>query len=125
MFGLCIFYFFFSFLHLGPFSLYYSEPNLFNFYFAIQAILIMSFISYFDNLHVCPCSLYKFPGFAYFMFNILLFRKNILLLLLYPKHVIKLLGYNFGCYTHPFYAMSVHMKCNANVSLPIYTMLHI
>ena len=33
-----------------------------------------------------------------FVFIFILFRKNILLLLLYPKHVIKLLGYNLGCY---------------------------
>ena len=31
-----------------------------------------------------------------FVFIFILFRKNILLLLLYPKHVIKLLGYNLG-----------------------------
>ena len=98
MFGLFIFNFFFSFLHLGPFSLYYSQSNLFNFYFVIQSILIMSLISYFDNLHVCSCSLYKFLGFVYFIFSILLFRKNILLLLLYPKHIIKPLGYNLGRY---------------------------
>ena len=34
-----------------------------------------------------------------FVFIFILFLKNILLLLLYPKHVIKLLGYNLGCYT--------------------------
>ena len=34
-----------------------------------------------------------------FVFIFILFRKNILLLLLYPKHVIKLLGCNLGCYT--------------------------
>ena len=33
-----------------------------------------------------------------FVFIFILFLKNILLLLLYPKHVIKLLGYNLGCY---------------------------
>ena len=33
-----------------------------------------------------------------FVFIFILFRINIPLLLLYPKHVIKLLGYNFGCY---------------------------
>ena len=33
-----------------------------------------------------------------FFFIFILFLKNILLLLLYPKHVIKLLGYNLGCY---------------------------
>ena len=38
------------------------------------------------------------PDFVYFIFNIILFWKNIHLLLLYPKHVIKLLGYNLGCY---------------------------
>ena len=38
-------------------------------------------------------------GFAYLIFSIILFRKNILLLLLYLKHVIKLLGYNLGCYS--------------------------
>ena len=37
-------------------------------------------------------------GFAYFIFSIVLFQKNIHFLLLYPKHVIKLLGYNLGCY---------------------------
>ena len=34
-----------------------------------------------------------------FVFIFILFLKNILLLLLYLKHVIKLLGYNLGCYT--------------------------
>ena len=34
-----------------------------------------------------------------FVFIFILFLKNILLLLLYPKHVIKLLGYNLGCFT--------------------------
>ena len=34
-----------------------------------------------------------------FVFIFILFLKNILLLLLYPKHVIKLLGYNLGCYS--------------------------
>ena len=34
-----------------------------------------------------------------FVFIFILFLKNKLLLLLYPKHVIKLLGYNLGCYT--------------------------
>ena len=33
-----------------------------------------------------------------FVFIFILFLKNILLLLLYPKHVTKLLGYNLGCY---------------------------
>ena len=33
-----------------------------------------------------------------FVFIFILFLKNILLLLLFPKHVIKLLGYNLGCY---------------------------
>ena len=37
-------------------------------------------------------------GFAYFIFNIILFQKNIHLLLLYLKHVIKLSGYNLGYY---------------------------
>ena len=36
-----------------------------------------------------------------FVFIFILFRKNILLLLLYPKHVIKRLGYNLGCYNSP------------------------
>ena len=36
-----------------------------------------------------------------FVFIFILFLKNILLLLLYPKHVIKLLGYNLGCYNSP------------------------
>ena len=36
-----------------------------------------------------------------FVFIFILFLKNILLLLLYPKHVIKLLGYNLGCYDSP------------------------
>ena len=34
-----------------------------------------------------------------FVFIFILFRTIILLLLLYPTHVIKLLGYNLGCYT--------------------------
>ena len=34
-----------------------------------------------------------------FVFIFILFLKNILLLLLYPKHVIKLLRYNLGCYS--------------------------
>ena len=33
-----------------------------------------------------------------FIFIFILFRTIILLLLLYPTHVIKLLGYNLGCY---------------------------
>ena len=33
-----------------------------------------------------------------FVFIFILFLKNILLLLLYLKHVIKMLGYNLGCY---------------------------
>ena len=33
-----------------------------------------------------------------FVFIFILFRTNILLLLLYPKHFIKLFGYNLGCY---------------------------
>ena len=33
-----------------------------------------------------------------FVFIYILFRTNILLLLLYPKHIIKQLGYNLGCY---------------------------
>ena len=36
--------------------------------------------------------------FSYFIFRIILFRKNILLLLLYPKHVIKLSWHILGCY---------------------------
>ena len=36
-----------------------------------------------------------------FVFIFILFLKNILLLLLFPKHVIKLLGYNLGCYICP------------------------
>ena len=35
-----------------------------------------------------------------FVFIFILFLKNILLLLLYPKHVIKPLGYNLGCYKY-------------------------
>ena len=38
-----------------------------------------------------------------FVFIFILFRINILLLLLYPKHVIKPLGYNLGCYMTPFF----------------------
>ena len=38
------------------------------------------------------------PGFAYSIFNIILFHKNVHLFLLYPKHVIKLLWYNLGYY---------------------------
>ena len=38
--------------------------------------------------------------FTYFILTIILFQKNIHLLLLYPKHVIKLSGYNLGCYNH-------------------------
>ena len=34
-----------------------------------------------------------------FVFIFILFLTNILLLLLYPKHVIKPLGYNLGCYS--------------------------
>ena len=41
-----------------------------------------------------------------FVFIFILFLKNILLLLLYPKHVIKLLGYNLGCY-RPYVVMRV------------------
>ena len=37
----------------------------------------------------------------YFIFIFILFQKNILLLLLYLKHVIKLLGHNLGCYNSP------------------------
>ena len=36
-----------------------------------------------------------------FVFIFILFHRNILLLLLYPKHVIKPLGYNLGCYKSP------------------------
>ena len=36
-----------------------------------------------------------------FFFIFILFRTLILLLLLYPKHVIKPLGYNLGCYNSP------------------------
>ena len=36
-----------------------------------------------------------------FVFIFILFWTNILLLLLYPKHVIKPLGYNLGCYNSP------------------------
>ena len=36
-----------------------------------------------------------------FVFIFILFRTNILLLLLYPKHVIKPLGNNLGCYSKP------------------------
>ena len=39
------------------------------------------------------------PNFCIFYFSLILFRKNILLLLLDPKHVIKLSGYNLKCYT--------------------------
>ena len=38
-----------------------------------------------------------------FVFIFILFLKNIPLLLLYPKHVIKPLGYNLGCYIWPPY----------------------
>ena len=50
----------------------------------------------FTNL---PLTLELILDFSYFIFRIILFLKNIHLLLLYPKHVIKLLGYNLGCYT--------------------------
>ena len=36
-----------------------------------------------------------------FVFIFILFLKNLLLLLLYPKHVIKLLWCNLGCYSLP------------------------
>ena len=45
-----------------------------------------------------PLTLRLIPGFAYFIFSIILFRKNIHLLLLYSKHVIKLSRYNFWYY---------------------------
>ena len=46
-----------------------------------------------------PLALLLIPGLSfYFIFSILLFWKNILLLLLYPKHIRKLLGYILGCY---------------------------
>ena len=46
-------------------------------------------------------------GFAYFIFSIILFRKNIHLLLLYPKHVVKLSWYNLGCYSGSKYIFLV------------------
>ena len=45
-----------------------------------------------------PLALVLILDSAYFIFNIILFRKNIHLLLLYPRHVIKLSGHNLGCY---------------------------
>ena len=63
----------------------------------------------FTNL---PLTFILIPGFAYFIFSIILFRKNIHLLLLYQKHVIKLLGYNLGCYRflHGDLAEEVYME---------------
>ena len=37
------------------------------------------------------------------VFIFILFQINILLLLLCPKHVIKQLGYNLGCYRCPYW----------------------
>ena len=44
-----------------------------------------------------PLSIVEISGFCYFIFSIILFQKTIHLLLLYPKHVRKLLGYISGC----------------------------
>ena len=63
-----------------------------------------------------------------FVFIFILFLKNILLLLLYPKHVIKLLGYNLGCYKSckaPIYLFWEGSGWNLNQeSFPIFDHTH-
>ena len=46
-----------------------------------------------------------------FVFIFILFQKNILLLLLYPKHVIKPLWYNLGCYSLTSYLANNTPEC--------------
>ena len=60
---------------------------------------------YITNL---PLTVVLILGFAYFIFSIILFRKNTLLLLLYPKLVIELSGYNLGCYKHNYRSYLFH-----------------
>ena len=65
-----------------------------------------------------PLSFVEIPDFAYFIFSFILFWKNIHVLLLYPKHVIKLSGYNLGCYkTSPSQMMKTPMRCKWIVGL--------
>ena len=100
MFDLTHFLSLFQFLHLGPLSLYYLHIKLFN--FLLWHTIFYSYVIWvlnwqFNNL---PLTFVLIPGFAYFIFSMILFRKNIHLLLFYPKHVIKLSGYKLEYYMH-------------------------
>ena len=65
-------------------------------YFDLKTSSLMTLGSSSGNL---PLVLVRIPGFAYFIFfRKFLFRKNIHLLLLYPKQGIKLSWYNLGYY---------------------------
>ena len=99
------FFFFFAFLVPKLPSICTSTYS--NSYFGIQSffVFVIWVLNWqFTNL---PLTFVLISVFAYFIFSIILFRKNIHLLLLYPKHVIKLSGYNLGCY-----------RCAVNQSIP-------
>ena len=84
-FGLTHFFeFFFQFLHLGLSSLYYLQINLFN--FLLWHTIFYSYVIWvlnwqFINLHL---TFVLIPGFAYFIFSIILFRKTYALTFIIP-----------------------------------------
>ena len=65
-----------------------------------------------------PLALVQIPGFSIFTFSTYNFQKNSNLLILYPKHIIKLLGYILGRYTS---SMSKMTKSARKMNLPTFT----
>ena len=94
-----LYFIFFLYLQLGPYTLFYLQPNFSYFYNGISSSHIMPFISFFEKLLIDPFILYKFRVFEIFSLNKLSLRKIQIIPTKYPKHVIKLLGLILGYYS--------------------------
>ena len=71
------FYTLFSLLLLiGPPFIFYLEIKFLLFHFNLSSSSHMTFISYFENLHVCPCTLYKLPCFEIYSLRKLIIMKT-------------------------------------------------
>ena len=71
------FYTLFSLLLLiSPPFIFYLEIKFLLFHFNLSSSCHMTFISNFENVHVYPCTLYKFPGFKIYSLSKLIITKT-------------------------------------------------
>ena len=63
-------------LLIGPPFIFYLEIKFLLFHFNLSSSCHMTFISYFENLQVCPCTLYQFPSFEIYSLSKLIITKT-------------------------------------------------